>query len=129
MKRESFMVEAAPPAAGPYCHACAAGNLLFCSGQIALQPDGSGYTPMSIEEEAQLTLENLQRVLEGAGSGIEHVVKTLCFLGDINDFQAFNGVYAEFFGDNKPARTCVQAGKLPLNAKVEVEAIAVIPDA
>ncbi len=129
MQKRTIMVEAAPPAAGPYSHACAAGNMLYCSGQIALAPDGSGYTPMPVADEARLALDNLARVLEGCGSGLEHVVKTMWFLDDINDFATFNEVYAEYFGEHKPARSCVQAGKLPLNAKVEVEAIAILPDA
>jgi len=117
----------APPAVGPYAHAVSAGGFLFVSGQCPFAPDGSGVVRGSIEEESTLALKNLQGILEHAGSGLEHVVKTTVFLKDMNDFGSFNAVYKRFFPENPPARTCIQAGALPLGVQVEVEAIAVLP--
>ena len=113
---------------GPYSHAVRADNLLFVSGQGPFAKDGSGAIAGTVEEETRRTLDNLKAVLEDAGSGLEHVVKTLCFLDDINNFQAFNGVYAEYFPEDSPARSCVEVAKLPLNIQVEIEAVAIIPE-
>ena len=112
-----------------YSVAVAAGGFVFVSGQVALAPDGSGARKGTIEDEARLALSNLRAVLEDAGSGLEHVVKTTVFLADMVDFGAFNEVYATFFPTDAPARSCVQAGRLPLDMKVEIEAIAVLPEA
>lgn len=117
------------PALGPYSHAVRTGQLLFISGQGPFAKDGSGAVPGSVEEETRRTMDNLQAVLEDAGSGLEHVIKTTCFLDDINNFKAFNEVYASYFPENSPARSCVEVAKLPLNIQVEVEAIALIPEA
>jgi 2-iminobutanoate/2-iminopropanoate deaminase len=106
----------------------AAGNFLFVSGQCPFAPNGSGPVRGSVEEEARLALSNLRGILENAGSSLDRVVKTTVFLKDMNDFAAFNAVYAEFFPQNPPARTCIQAGALPLGVQVEVEAIALLAD-
>ncbi len=116
------------PAAGPYSHAAAAGNLLFVSGQVPMAKDGSGYAKGTFEEEVRMTLDNLRTVLEDAGSGLEHVVKTLVFLGDMENFAEFNGIYQEYFATDPPARTCIEPGRVPLDMQVEIEAIAVIPE-
>ncbi|GMW03491.1 MAG: RutC family protein [Candidatus Hydrogenedentota bacterium] len=117
------------PATAPYSHAVAVGNLLFVSGQVCLAPDGSGPKNSSFEVEVRQTLDNLKTILEDSGSGLQHVAKTTVFLSDMNNFAALNAIYREYFPDNQPARTCIQAGRLPLNLNVEVEAVAVIPGA
>ena len=94
-----------------------------------MKRDGSG--PLkggSVQDEARLVLENLKAVLEAAGSSLEHVVKVMAFLSNMDDFAAFNEVYKEYFSSNPPARSCIQAGRLPFDFQVEVEAIAVLPD-
>lgn len=115
------------PAAGPYSHAVAADKLLFVSGQGPFARDGSGPVRGTFEEEARLTLSNLQTVLEDAGSGLEYVVKTTVFLANMDHFAAFNTIYKEYFSSDFPARTCIQAGRLPADIQVEIEAIAILP--
>lgn len=127
MDKRCIFAKDGPPAAGPYSHACAAGNLLFVSGQAALAPDGSGPIRGTIQEETRQTLQNLKAILENSGSGLQHVVKVNAYLADIKDFAAFNEVYKEFFTADFPARTTIQAAGLPLNFLVEVEAVAIIP--
>ena len=126
MEKRCIVSPNGPPAAGPYSHAVAAGSLLFVSGQGPFARDGSGYTKASFEEEVRLTLDNLKTVLEDAGSGMDKVVKTTVFLADMGNFGAFNGVYQEYFASDPPARTCIQAGRLPLDIQVEIEAIALL---
>jgi len=116
-----------PSAQGPYSHAVAAGNLIFVSGQGPVAPDGSGIQRGTIEEEARLTLSNLKAILEDAGSGLDQVVKVNAYLADIENFAAFNDIYQEFFKSDFPARTCIQAGRLPFDIQIEVEAIALLP--
>ena len=113
--------EKAPKAIGPYSQAMISGNLVFTSGQIALDPITSAVVGDNVKDQTVRALENLGSILEAAGSGFEKVVKTTCFLVDMADFAAFNAVYAEFFGEHKPARSCVAVHQLPLNARVEIE--------
>lgn len=113
------------PAAGPYSHAVAAGGLLFVSGQGPMKKDGTGVLRGTIEEETRLTLNNLKAILEDAGSSLAQVVKVNAYLADMEHFARFNAVYREFFPSDFPARTCIQAGRLPLDIQVEVEAVAV----
>lgn len=115
------------PAAGPYSHAVIANGLVFVSGQGPLAKDGSGAVRGTFEEEVRRTIDNLRAVLEDSGSGLQHVVKTTVFLADMENFAAFNGIYEGYFVKEPPARTCIQAGRLPGDIQVEIEAIAVIP--
>ncbi len=115
----------APEAIGPYSQGIALDRLVFTSGQLPLVPETMVMIEGGIKEQARQSLANLKAVLEQAGATIDTVVKTTCFLADMNDFVAFNEVYTEVFGtDAAPARSCVQAARLPKDALVEVEAIA-----
>ena len=114
----------APAAIGPYSQGMVSGSTVYCSGQIPVNP-ANGEIPEGIDAQAEQSCKNVAAVLEAAGSGIDRVVKTTCFLSDINDFAAFNGVYAKYFTEQAPARSCVQVAALPLGAKVEVEVVAV----
>ncbi len=122
--KECIIAPNGAPAAGPYSHAVAAGNLLFVSGQGPMKKDGTGVLRDTIEEETRLTLNNLKAILEDAGSSLAQVVKVNAYLADMENFARFNAVYREFFPADFPARTCIQAGRLPLDIQVEVEAVA-----
>ena len=115
----------APQALGPYSQAIRANGFIFCSGQIPIDPAAGAVVATTASDQARQAITNLQKVLEAAGSGLGKVVKTTVFLGDMSDFAAVNAVYAELFGDTKPARSCVQAARLPKDVKIEIEAIAV----
>ncbi len=116
----------APSAIGPYSQAIIAGSFLFISGQGAIDPDTQEYRPLSIKEETILALQNLKGIVESAGSTMENVVKTTIFLQDMNDFNEFNEAYSSFFPSLPPARSTIQAAKLPKGFKVEIEAIVLI---
>ena len=124
--RETISTENAPGAIGPYSQAVRAGNLVFCSGQIPLDPQTGEFVSDDIAEQTRQVLKNLSAVLEAAGTSLNNVVKTTVFLSDMNDFVKMNEIYAEFFGGNKPARATVQAARLPRDAKVEIECIALV---
>lgn len=124
MAKECIIANQAPPAVGPYSHAVRANGFLFVSGQGPLAPDGSGIVRGTIEEETRLALENLKAVLSAAGLGLQHVVKTTVYLADMVNFSRFNDVYKTYFTEAQPARTCIQAGRLPLEMQVEIDAIA-----
>ena len=124
MTRRAVSTSAAPPAAGPYSQAITTDDLVFCAGQIGRDP-ASGTMPEGVEAQTQQVLKNLLAVLDAAGCTFADVVKTTCFLADINDFAAFNGVYETFMSDPPPARSTFQVGALPMGARVEIEAIAV----
>lgn len=113
----------APAAIGPYSQAVASGNLLFTSGQIALDPETGEVVAGGIEEQTERICKNLSAVLEAAGSSLSKVVKTTCFLADMGDFAAFNAVYGKYFS-GRPARSCVAVKALPKGVLAEVEAIA-----
>lgn len=115
--------EKAPQAIGPYTQAKICGNMLFTSGQIPIDPATGNLVEGGIEEQTKRVCENLKAVLEAAGTSLDKVVKTNCFLKDIGDFAAFNAVYAEYF-TGKPARSCVGGLQIPKGALVEVELIA-----
>jgi 2-iminobutanoate/2-iminopropanoate deaminase len=115
----------APAAIGPYSQAIVTGNLLFASGQIAINPATGEVLHGTIEEQTELVCQNIGEILKAAGAGYSDVVKTTCFLADINDFAAFNGVYGKFFTE-KPARSCVAVKDLPKGVLCEIEVIAEI---
>ena len=114
----------APGAIGPYSQAIVTGNLVFCSGQIPVDP-ATGKMPATIAEQAEQSCKNVAAIMEAAGAGMDKVVKTTCFLADIADFAAFNEVYAKYF-TSKPARSCVAVKDIPKGALCEIEAIAEI---
>lgn len=114
----------APPAVGPYVHARKAGNMLFISGQLGLIPD-TGELAVGLEAQTHQSLKNLGTILKEAGLDYSDVVKTTVFLDDINHFRQVNEIYAQYFTGITPARSCVEVGRIPKNALVEVEAIAV----
>ena len=116
----------APAAIGPYSQAIITGNLLFSSGQIALDPATGAVVAGGIREQSARIMENLGAILAEAGLDFSAVVKTTCFLADMNDFAAFNEVYGAAFGDHKPARSCVAVRSLPKGVLAEVEIIAEI---
>lgn len=115
----------APAAVGPYSQAVRSGDLLFCSGQIALDPASGNLTGNDIKSQTEQVMKNISAVLAASGATFADVVKTTCFLADINDFAEFNAVYAQYF-TGKPARSCVAAAALPKGALVEVEVTAVV---
>lgn len=115
----------APDAIGPYSQAVTVGNLVFTSGQIAINPGTGNIEATTIEEQTHRVCKNLSAVLEAAGSSLEKAVKTVCFLKDMNDFAAFNAVYGEYF-TGKPARSCVAVKQLPKDVLVEVDVVAEI---
>ena len=115
----------APEAIGPYSQAIICGNMLFTSGQVPINPATGNVETEGITDQATQVMKNLAAVLEEAGTTFDKVVKTTCFLSDMNDFAAFNAVYAEYF-TSKPARSCVAVKTLPKNVLCEVEVIAVI---
>ena len=116
--------ELAPAAVGPYSQAISANNFLFTSGQIPINPATGKIDATTIEEQTEQVMNNLHHVLAQGGVAFDRVVKTTCFLAKMNDFAAFNAVYAKYFPENPPARSCVEVGALPMGAKVEVEVIA-----
>lgn len=120
----------APSAIGPYSQAITFGNLVFTSGQLPLVAETMQFPQGGIKEQTAQSLRNVQAILEKSGASLETVLKTTCFLADMTDFAAFNEIYIEFFGtEAAPARSCVQAAKLPKDALVEVEVVAFIKSA
>jgi len=123
---EIISTENAPGAIGPYSQAVKTGNLVFCSGQIPIDPKTGEFVSSYVDEQTEQVLKNLSAVLEAAGTSLDAVVKTTVFLADMGDFNSMNEVYGRFFRDNKPARATVQAARLPKDAKVEIDCIAVV---
>lgn len=114
----------APGAIGPYSQAVKVGGLVFTAGQIPLDPATGKMVEGDISSQTERVIQNLQAILEASGSSLSRVVKTTCFLTDMDDFAAFNEVYARYFSENRPARSTVQAARLPAGANVEVECVA-----
>lgn len=122
--REKVQTASAPAAIGPYSQAISANGLVFASGQIPIDPSTGQFVSGGIAEQTDQVLRNLAAVLEAAGSGLDRVVKTTVFLADMEEFGAMNEVYGKFFVNDPPARATVQAARLPRDARVEIEAIA-----
>lgn len=125
MNKEVIFTEKAPKAIGPYSQAQKVGDLLFTSGQIPLNPS-TGELVTEIKAATKQSLENVKAILEAAGTSLENVVKTVVYIKDMNDFGEVNEVYGEYFKENSPARSCVEVARLPKDALVEIEAIAII---
>ena len=124
--KEIVTTENAPGAIGPYSQAIKAGDFVFCSGQIPIDPATGEFVSEDVAEQTEQVLKNLSAVLEAAGTSLDNVVKTTVFLADMKDFTAMNEVYAKFFSANKPARATVQAAGLPRDARVEIECVATV---
>jgi 2-iminobutanoate/2-iminopropanoate deaminase len=116
----------APKPIGPYSQAIRAGNMLFISGQIGIDPKTGALIRTSLEAETIAALDNVMAVLKAAGFGPTHVVKTTLYLGNLDDFSVINAIYGLYFSSHKPARACVEVARLPKNARVDIEAVAVI---
>ena len=127
-ERKVVTTDKAPAAIGPYSAGIIGGCYIFSSGQLGIDPATGELVGGGVEGETRQALKNLSAVLEAAGSGLSSVVKTTVFLRDINDFSRMNGVYAEFFNENPPARSAFQVAALPKGAAVEIEAMAVRPN-
>ncbi len=126
MQKTIIHTENAPAAVGPYSQAIRAGHFVYTAGQIPLDPATGKMVAGGIEAQTRRALQNLQAVLEAAGAGLDSVLKTTVFLQNIGEFAAMNGVYAQFFSENPPARSAVQVAALPLGARVEIEAVALL---
>src|SRR4029453_4299202 len=124
--REIVSTEKAPGAIGPYSQAIKTSGMVFCSGQIPIDPETGEFVSNDITEQTEQVLKNLSAGLEGGGGSLGRVVKTTVFLADMSDFAAMNEVYGRYFSDNKPARATVQAARLPRDAKAEIERIALV---
>ena len=116
----------APKVVGPYSQAIIANKFIFCSGQIGIDPSTEQFAGDTIEEQTKQIIINLKEILNVAGSNLENIVQTTCYLSDMNDYVLFNKIYGSFFSLHKPARATVQVSALPKNAKVEISIIALI---
>ncbi len=125
-KKEIVTTDKAPAAIGPYSAAVKTGSLVFTAGQLGVDPASGEFVGEGIQEQTRQALKNLSSVLEAAGSSLALVVKTTVFLRDMDDFSAMNEIYAEFFSGDFPARSAVQAARLPKDGAVEIEAVALI---
>ena len=121
---ETIIAPKAPAALGPYSAAVRVGELIFTSGQIPADPATGELAPGGIAQQTEQSLKNLSAVLEAAGSGLDQVIKTTCFLTDMADFAAFNAAYGKYFSEHKPARSTVAVKALPKGALVEIECVA-----
>lgn len=126
--KHKIQTQNAPQAIGPYSQAIRAGHLVFASGQIPIDPATGQFVAGGIAEQTEQVLKNVAAVLEAAGSSLDRVVKTTVFLASMDEFAAMNEVYGKFFGADPPARATVQAARLPRDARVEIEAIALAGD-
>lgn len=127
MGKRAISTRDAPAAIGPYSQAVEAGPFVFTAGQVGLDPETGELAGADVESQARRALRNLRAVLQEAGLGMEDVVKTTVFLSDLDEYEPVNEIYAEFFDEPFPARSAVAAGRLPRDARVEIEAIALRP--
>jgi 2-iminobutanoate/2-iminopropanoate deaminase len=123
--RQTVATKSAPGAIGPYSQAVVAGGFVFASGQIPIDPATGEFVAGSVAEQTEQVLRNLTEVLKAAGCGLEDVVKTTVFLADMNDFAVMNEAYGRYFKSDPPARSTVQAARLPRDARVEIDVIAI----
>ena len=125
--RKIFCSDNAPKPKGPYSQAVIHNGLLYLSGQIPIDPSSGSLVRSSIEEETEIVINNIKIIVEEAGGSLEDIIKTTCYLADMEDFARFNSVYEKHFIKDPPARTTFQAGKLPLDVQVEIDAIVALP--
>ncbi|MBL7192130.1 RidA family protein [bacterium] len=126
MEKRSILTDKAPKAIGPYSQAVTAGGFIFTAGQVPIDPATGKIAEGGIEAQTRQSMNNIKAILEAAGSKLENIVKTTIFVIDLNDFPKVNEVYGSFFKDNPPARSTVQVSRLPLDVKVEIEAVALL---
>lgn len=127
MKKSIITTDNAPAAAGPYSQGVILGNLIFTSGQIPLDPVSGEIVPGGVGAQARQALENLEAVLNAAGTKLDNILKTTIFIKNMDDFAAINEIYASFFGAEPPARSCIEAARLPKDVLIEIEAVAYLP--
>jgi len=125
MEKKLIETEKAPKAIGPYSQAVTAGDFIFLSGQIPINPDTGELVSGTIREQTQIAIQNLELVLSAAGSSLEMVVRTTVYLKAMSDFAAMNEIYESYFGGSKPARATVEVSRLPKDVKIEIDAIAI----
>lgn len=123
-KKQVVSTTKAPGALGPYSQAMKIDSMVYTSGSLGIDPATNKFAVGDVQDETRQALKNLQVILEEAGTTLDRVVKTTVFVADLNDFSKINEVYAEFFTEDQPARSCVQVAKLPLDARLEIETIA-----
>ncbi|HHT50335.1 MAG TPA: RidA family protein [Eubacteriaceae bacterium] len=128
MQKEPINSPNAPAAIGPYSQGVKIGNLFFTSGQMAIDPKTGEFIGEDIQAETKQTLDNIKAILEAANTNLENVIKTTVFIKDMNDFGKINEIYGQYFTENQPARSCVEVARLPKDANIEIEVIAVIPE-
>jgi 2-iminobutanoate/2-iminopropanoate deaminase len=126
MSKQVIATKNAPAAVGAYSQGIIANGFIFTAGQVPFVPGTKQFVEGGIKEQTRQSMENVKAILEAAGSNMANVVKTTVFLADINDFAEFNAVYSEYFPDNPPARSTIQAGALPVGARIEIEAVALL---
>jgi len=127
-EKKIFYSDKAPEPKGPYSQAVIHNGLLYISGQVPINPETGIIVRGTIEDETKVVLNNIKALVESAGASMKDVLKVTCYLADIDDFRRFNDVYKEYFKDEPPARTTIQAGKLPLDVQVEIDAIVAIKE-
>jgi 2-iminobutanoate/2-iminopropanoate deaminase len=127
MGKQIIQTDTAPAAIGPYSQAVIANGFVFTAGQIALVPGQGTLIQGGVDAQTRQALANLKAILEAAGTSLDNIVKTTIFLQDMNDFATVNAVYGEVFGENPPARSTIQVARLPADAAVEIEAVALLP--
>ncbi|MBZ4688210.1 MAG: putative endoribonuclease [Clostridiales bacterium] len=126
MEPQVFSTQKAPQAIGPYSQAVKVGNMLYVSGQLPINPENGELINEDVELATKQVMENLKAIIEDAGSNLQNVIKTTIFLKDINQFDKVNVIYGQYFSENPPARVCVEVARLPKDANIEIEAVALI---